>query len=420
MFKKLFVVLAASLVLLPVVLAEGALNFTSTQMEPVAEQKFAKGVLLKGFTDETGVAVEFIAMPSYHDMFMRLSAEVAAAKVTISVVGELHSGLDLMNAKGLFDDLTGITLPDRTFIKALEDYSVMAGRKVYVPWMQATYVMVVNKKAFEYLPLGLTVEDVTGASEKWTYYALLNWSKNLNEAFKGPKLGFPMGPKGLWHRFLHGYIYPAFTGYQAVAFDSLRAVKLWEYLRELRGYMHPASSTWVAMDEPLLKEEVLIAWDHTARIKTALIEKPGDFAIVPVPSGLKGRGYITVAVGLGIPVGAPEKDSAIKLIEYLTRPDIQVTVLENVGFFPTVKEAEGTIPAGPLKVLAKGVLTQSGAADSVMVMIPSLGPKGGEFTATYRDVFTKIVLEEADIGTTITEAADKIRALFEEVGVPMV
>jgi len=37
--------------------------------------------------------------------------------------------------------------------------------------------MVVNKKAFEYLPAGLTVEDITGASEKWTYYALLNWSK---------------------------------------------------------------------------------------------------------------------------------------------------------------------------------------------------------------------------------------------------
>ncbi len=419
MSKKLVVVLVASLVLMPAVLAEGALNFVSTQMTPAAEQKFAKGVLLKGFTDETGVAVEFIT-GEYHDMFVRLSAEVAAGKVTVSVFGDLHSGLDLMNAKGLFDDLAGIRLADRTFIEALEDYSVMAGRKVYVPWMQATYVMVVNKKAFEHLPLGLTVEDVTGASEKWTYYALLNWSKNLNDAFKGPKLGFPMGPKGLWHRFLHGYIYPAFTGYQAVAFDSLRAVKLWEYLRELRGYMHPASSTWAAMDEPLLKEEVLIAWDHTARIKPAIVQKPGEFAIVPVPSGLKGRGYITVAVGLAIPVATPEKDNAIKLIEYLTRPDIQVTILENVGFFPTVKEADGAIPVGPLKVLAKGVLTQSGATDSVMVMIPSLGAKGGEFTATYRDVFTKIVIEGADIEATILEAGDKIRALFKEVGVPMV
>lgn len=418
MLKRFIVVLVISMLLTSAVFAGEVLNFTSTQMVPAAEQKFAKSVLLKGFADESGVTAEFIPM-EYHELFTRLSAEIAAKKVTISVVGDLHGGLDLMNAKGLFDDLAGITLPGRTFIKALEDYAVMAGRKVYVPWMQATYVMVVNKKAFEYLPAGLTAEDVTGASEKWTYYALLNWSKNLKDAFKGPKLGFPMGPKGLWHRFLHGYIHPSFTGYQAAAFDSLRAVKIWEYLKELLPYMHPSSSVWEAMDEPLLKEEVLVAWDHTARVKSALIEKPEDFAIVPVPCGPQGRGYITVAVGLAIPVDAPQKDNAIKLIDHLTKPEVQVKILENVGFFPTVKEAEGAIPVGPLKILATGVLAQSGAADSVMVMIPSLGAKGGEFTATYRDVFTKIVVEGADIGITITEAADKLRAIFKEVGVPL-
>lgn len=419
MLKRFIVVLVISMLLTSAVFAGEVLNFVSTQMEPAAEQKFAKGVLLKGFTDETGIEAEFITMPTYHDMFIRVSAEVEAKKVTISLVCDLHSGLDLMNAKGLYDDLAGIALPNRTFIKSLEDYSVMAGRKVYVPLMQATYVMIVNKKAFEYLPAGLTAEDVTGASGKWSYDALLSWSKNLNEAFKGPKLGFPMGPGGLWHRFLHGYIYPSYTGYQAAKFDSMYALALWKYLGDLLPFVHPASSTWAAMDEPLLKEEVLIAWDHTARVKNALIEKSEDFAVVPVPRGPKGRGYITVAVGLAIPVDAPQKENAIKLIDYLTKPDIQVKILENVGFFPIVKEAEGAIPVGPLKILATGVLAQSGAADSVMVMIPSLGAKGGEFTNTYRDVFTKIVVEGADMVTTVTEAADKLRAIFEEVGVPL-
>lgn len=419
MLKRFIMVLVISMLLTSAVFAGEVLNFVSTQMEPAAEQKFAKGVLLKGFTDETGIEAEFITMPTYHDMFIRVSAEVEAKKVTISLVCDLHSGLDLMNAKGLYDDLAGIALPNRTFIKALEDYSVMAGRKVYVPLMQATYVMIVNKKAFEYLPAGLTAEDVTGASGKWSYDALLSWSKNLNEAFKGPKLGFPMGPGGLWHRFLHGYIYPSYTGYQAAKFDSMYALALWKYLGDLLPFVHPASSTWAAMDEPLLKEEVLIAWDHTARVKNALIEKSEDFAVVPVPRGPKGRGYITVAVGLAIPVDAPQKENAIKLIDYLTKPDIQVKILENVGFFPIVKEAEGAIPVGPLKILATGVLAQSGAADSVMVMIPSLGAKGGEFTNTYRDVFTKIVVEGADMVTTVTEAADKLRAIFEEVGVPL-
>jgi len=419
MFKKLFVVLVIGLLFSPAVFAGEAANFVSTQMVPAAEQKFAKGVLLKGFTNETGIPVEFVAM-EYADAVVRLSAEVAAKRVAISAIGDLHGGLDVMSAKGLFTDLAGIKLPKRTFIKSLEDHSVIAGKKVYVPWMQATYVMVVNKKAFDYLPAGLNTEDVMGATGKWTYDMLLKWAVNLNGAFKAPKLGFPIGPKGLWHRFLHGYIYPSFTGYQAKAFDSAGAVALWEYQRELLPYIHPASSTWEAMDEPLLKEEVLIAWDHTARIKPAIVQKPEAFAIVPVPSGPKGRGYITVAVGLAIPVGAPQKDNAIKLIDYLTRPDVQVKVLKNVGFFPTVKEAEGAIPAGPLKILAKGVLTQSAAADSIMVMIPSLGPRGGDFTALYRDVFTRVVIEKADIERTLKGAAAKLRAIFKEIGVPMV
>jgi multiple sugar transport system substrate-binding protein len=418
MLKRFIVVLVICMLFTSAAFAETALNFASTQMVPAAEQIFAKSVLLKGFTDESGINVEFIPM-EYPDLFTRLSAEVSAQKVTISLVGELHGGLDLMNTKALFDDLSGISLPNRTFIKALEDYSVMAGKKVYVPWMQATYVMAVNKKAFQYLPAGLKVEDVTGASEKWTYDALLNWSKNLNDALKGPKLGFPMGPKGLWHRFLHGYIYPSFTGYQAAAFDSLRAVKLWEYLKELRSYVHPSSSVWESMDEPLLKEEVLIAWDHTARVKNAVIEKPEDFTIVPSPSGSQGRGYITVAVGLAVPAGAPQKDNAIKLIDYLTSPDIQVKMLENIGFFPTIKEAGGVIPEGPLKILAAGVLAQSGSPDSVIAMIPSLGAKGGEFSAAYRDAFTKIVIEGADIDATIISIGDKLRSIFKEIGVPL-
>ncbi|MDD5015363.1 MAG: ABC transporter substrate-binding protein [Atribacterota bacterium] len=418
MIKRFMVVLIICMLLTSAVFAEEVLNFASTQMVPAAEQIFAKSVLVKGFTDESSISVEFIPMES-PDLFTRLSAEVSAQKVTISLVGELHGGIDLMNTKVLLDDLSGISLPNRTFIKALEDYSVLAGKKVYVPWMQATYVMAINKKAFQYLPAGLKVEDVTGASEKWTYDALLNWSKNLNDVFKGPKLGFPMGPKGLWHRFLHGYIYPSFTGYQAAAFDSVQAVKLWEYFKGLRPYIHPSSSVWESMDEPLLKEEVLIAWDHTARVKNAVIEKPGDFAIVPAPRGPQGRGYITVAVGLAIPVGAPQKENAVKLIDYLTSPDIQVKMLENIGFFPTIKEAEGVIPEGPLKILAAGVLAQSGSPDSVIALIPSLGAKGGEFSAAYRDAFTKIVIEGADIGTTITTAGDKLRAIFKEVGVPL-
>ncbi|MCK4819899.1 extracellular solute-binding protein, partial [bacterium] len=158
------------------VAAEGPLIFMSTQMTPAKEQAFAKSELLKGFTDETGIEVAFINV-EYFEMNTRLSAEVGAKKVTTSLVGELHGGLDVMNSAGLLKDLSGIKLPNRTFVKSLEDRSVIKGKKFYVPWLQATYIMAVDKKAFNYLPAGLTSEDVTNGTKKWTYDALLEWAK---------------------------------------------------------------------------------------------------------------------------------------------------------------------------------------------------------------------------------------------------
>ena len=244
--------------------------WASTQLNPPEEQSFVKGTLLADFKKETGNEVEFIAI-SYDQLTTRLESEEKSGKVTISLLGDLHGGLDYFASKGWLMDLSKFgTLSGRTFPKVLEDYSKLHGIKAYIPWMTATYVMVVNKKAYDYLPQGLTPDDVRKGTSKWTYDALLAWAKNLAEKTGSSKLGFPAGPKGLFVRFLHGFLYPAFTGYQAKAFNSDDAVQMWEYLKELWKYVVPQSTTYDAMADPLLKEEVWIAWDHTAESKTLL------------------------------------------------------------------------------------------------------------------------------------------------------
>ncbi|RLG29513.1 carbohydrate ABC transporter substrate-binding protein, partial [Methanosarcinales archaeon] len=261
--------------------------------------------------------------------------------------------------------------------------------------------------------------DVIYGSEKWTYDALLEWARMIQIKTGRPPIGFPMSPRGLWHRFLHGYIYPSFTGAQALKFDSVRALEMWEYLKRLYKYIHPASSTWAAMDEPLLRGEVLIAWDHTARIKNAIVEKPDDFVVVPVPAGPMGRGYIIVLVGLAIPKNAPDVDDALKLIDYMTSPEVQVKILQNVGFFPVVKEASGYIPEGALKIIAEGVINQTSTRDSLVAFIPGLGPKGGEFTDTYRVAFRRIVIENEDPVKVLEELGERLRNIFKDAKAPL-
>ncbi|MBC7094245.1 ABC transporter substrate-binding protein [Thermococcus sp.] len=399
----------------PTTTEQVTINWLSTQLNPPEERAFVQEQLLKEFKDQSGIDVNFVPI-SYSDLATRLEAEEKTGEVTIDLVADLHGGLDFFNSQGWLEDLSGKTLEGRTFISTFEKYATIDGKKVYIPWMSATYVMVVNKKAFDYLPAGLTQDDVMKGTEKWTYDALLEWAKNLKEATGQPQLGFPAGPKGLLHRFLHGYIYPSFTGYQAKNFDGPEAVQMWSYLSELWQYVNPASTTWDAMGEPLLRGEVMLAWDHTARIKNAIESNPEQFVVVPVPRGPKGRGFILVVAGLAIPKNAPNQDEAWKLIDYLTKPETQVKILENVGFFPTVQEATGAIPSGPLKVLAEGVTAQSATPDAVVAMIPNLGEKGGQFTDAYRTAFQRIVLKGEDPETVIKELGPQVKALFQEMG----
>ncbi len=389
----------------------GMVNFASTQLHPASEREFIVSKLAE-FTKETGIKVNFLPL-SYTEILSRVEAEQKTGKISIGLVADLQGGLYLLASKGFLQDLSDVKFSGRTFIPTLEKYAFADGKEIFIPWLQATYVMVVNKKAFNYLPAGLSKDDVINGTEKWTYEKLYEWAKKIYEETGQPSLGFPMGPKGLWHRFLHGYIYPSFTGAQAIKFDSVRAVEMWNYLKKLFKYIHPASSTWDQMSEPLLRGEVLIAWDHTARIKDAIVQKPDDFVVVPVPAGPMGRGYIIVLAGLAVPNGANTEES-LKLADFLTSPSVQVEILKKVGFFPVVKEAIGVIPEGALKVLAKGVVNQSSTKDSVVAFIPNLGPKGGEFTETYRLAFRRIVMNGEDPEKVVKELGEKIRKMFKE------
>lgn len=390
--------------------------WASTQLVPAEEQKFVKDELLPGFVEETGIEVEFVGI-SYGDLTIRMQSEQESGEVTISLIADLHGGLDLFASNGWLEDLSKFgALEGREFPQVLEDYSSLYGIKAYVPWLTATYVFVVNKEAFNYLPPGLTMEDVMTGSDKWTYEALLEWARNIEAATGSKPLGFPAGPKGLFHRFLHGYVYPSFTGAQVKNFDSPEAIEMWNYLEELWQYVNPQSTVYDAMASPLLKGEVLIAWDHTARIKDAIIERPEDFVVVPAPAGPKGRGYILVIVGLAIPKNAPNQDAAWQLIEYLTRPEIQRLILERVGFFPAVTGVAEELPAGPLKVLAQGVGNQLATPDSLVALIPSLGAKGGEFSTTYREAFKAIVLEGKNPEDVLPDLKQYLLGLFQEAG----
>ena len=384
--------------------------FLSTQLRPVEEATKVRQVILKGLPGPITFTVE---EPSPFQT--RMDAETLAGKRTISVVGALHGELSpLLDTKGLApaDDLVA-----KAKERGVPDAMMALGKlgtdkQMYIPWMQATYIMAAKKEALQYLPAGVDVNALT-------YAQLKDWAKNIQEKTGKRALGFPAGPKGLMARFFQGYLYPSYTGGVVASFKGPEAEAMWGAFKDLWAYVNPNSANYDFMQEPLMAGEVMIAFDHVARLKDALVEKPGDYVTFPAPSAAKGRGFMPVVAGLGIAPNAPNRTGAVALIDHLLKPETQVLMAKELGFFPVVKaDLPADLPGG-IKLLVEGVAKTQVAKDALVSLLPiGLGAKGGEFNKVYMDTFEAIVLRGAPIRATLDANAATLQSIMNDTKAP--
>lgn len=383
---------------------EGSLGFLSSQFSPIEERQRFETIL-----KNAGVDAAF--NPVTNSVFAStLTTQVDAGSVDISIAGGLHGDLAPLAAK--LTDLDDLLTGDLAAAGYSPDILTLAkaggSTTKYIPWMQATYVLAVNKKALEWLPSGADVN-------KLTYEQFLDWAVAARQANGKPVFGLPAGPKGLSHRFFQGYLLPSFTGGQITTFRSADAVTAWQYMRDLWANMNPASTNYEYMQEPLARGEVLVAWDHVARLVDAPKEKPDEWVMVPAPTGPKGLGYMLVVAGLSIPNGAPDAEGARKAIAALSKPEVQAEVLRQNAFFPVVA---GELPADlppAIKLEADAVKAQQSSPDALISVPPvGVGERDGEVSAAFGNAFREICLDGKDIAATLDARGEDLNAILSE------
>jgi multiple sugar transport system substrate-binding protein len=392
----------------PAATGGGSLIFFSNQFKPVEEQGKMQDIILK----DAPVKAEYIPEDPgpFND---RMNAEQKASKVTVSLIGSLHGDLEPFSKAGYLEDLTPLVqkLGDRGFAPAFMELAHLGqkDKTLYVPWMQATYVLAINKKALPYLPQGADINALT-------YAQLKDWGAALQKAQNKRLLGFPAGPKGLLHRFFQGYLYPSYTGSSGVAgFKTPEAATMWTEFKDMWQYVNPQSTNYEFMQEPLASEEVWVAWDHVARLINVAKDKPNDFVLVPAPAGPKGRGFMPVLAGLAIPKGAPNRAGAEQLIDYLTQPQQQANTAANLAFFPVTNAPVPTEVNPGIKLESDAVQKQAGAKDALVSLLPvGLGAKGGDFNTVYLDTFQRIVLKNETVQTTLEAQAKTLQGIIDE------
>lgn len=392
---------------------DGDIVFLSSQLTPIEEAEKMRNSILANF-DGT---VEFV--PEDPGPFAdRIAAEAQSGEGSVSLIGGLHGDFAGFVEQDLLEDLSDLVdeLADRGLIEDYVDLARFGGDSVYyIPWMQASYIMCAHRDALEYLPEEITEETL---ATDLRYEHLLQWAQNLNENI-GPVFGLPAGEDGLLHRFFQGYTYPSFTGGLNTTFMSDSAVTMWEWFREAWGVTNPQALTYNNMDVPLQSGEVMVAWDHTARLINALRETPDDFVTFPAPRGPEGLGHMPALAGLAIPKTAPNMDGARALIDYLTQPETQLTTLREVAFFPAVEvEMPDDLEAG-IQMEADAIAATTQDEFAITSLLPvGLGEQNGAYNKVFRDTFTAIAVDGADIPSTLEEQAQNLQAVLDTAGAP--
>jgi len=388
----------------------GSITLMSNQFSPVEEKQHFEKILKDKVTAEK-VAFNQVDTGIFAST---LQSQVDAGKVQISVVGALHGDLAPHAARLTdLDDVLG-SLGDRGFSTELTELAKLGGGTTkYVPWMQASYVLAVNKKALQWLPSGADVQ-------KLTYDQLLEWMTAARQGNGNkPVFGIPAGVKGLYHRFFQGFLLPSFSGGQITTFRSPEAVTAWQYMKQLWAQTATASTNFDNMQEPLQRGEVLVGFDHVARLVGAPADKPDDWLMVPAPSGPKGLGYMLVLAGLGIPKGAPQIDKAKDAIKTLTTAGVQIEVLRQNAFFPVTNAAvPGDLPAAI--ALANGAINaQRGAPNAILSLPPvALGTRDGEVAQLFKNCFKEICLDGKPVKQVLDAQATQLNAIMDELKVP--
>jgi multiple sugar transport system substrate-binding protein len=391
----------------------GNITFFSTQLNTVTESEAFRSTLLQGFSGK----VDAVFAGSDAVFLNRINAERQAGRGTVDVLGALHGTYTTLEDRNQLLDLSDVVRPFLRGKNAMNPEHLTLGklgtnRQLYIPWMQATYVMVANKRAIQYLPRG-------ARATKLTYGQLNQWAKNIERGVGQARLGFPAGANGLIHRFFQGYLVPSFSGGVVTTYRTPGAANGWNYMRSLWESVHPQALAYEFMQDPLLSGEVLVAWEHVARLTTALKARPDDFVVFPSPTGPKGLAYMPVLAGLAIPRNAPNIAGAKALIRHLLSLSVQARTLSAVGFFPVVGGRLSKRVSAGLRLESNAVKLQQRAPKALPALLPiGLGAEGGNFNRVFRDTFTRIVVRKESTTTVLAEEAAALQAIMDKTGAP--
>lgn len=385
-----FGIVSVVMLSLTAIAGENTVVLSSRLWSQPAEQDFILNQILTPFEEANNCQVIFQLVENNWELLSQTTEQIEAGHVTTDVVLVYVDGMREWVENGYVMDLTEYTKAwkIRTFPQSLAKLTSFDDRQYFLPIGADVYLFIVNKKALPYAPKGINVQTLT-------WEQVVEWANAIAQGEGEGKFAVTAAPKKMLIYQYGGIILSYGGGFPII--NSPEALQAWELLVKMQHAHTPNVLTYTSVVDTMKREEAWLAFAHCARVGDIYRSNPDQFIVSRAPKGSAGMGSIMGTSGFAVLNDAPHKELALKLVEYMTRPDIQVTIAKGTGgFIPPVEEAlpllsnsiEDEIIYKALQVMDQGVLA---------FIPPTFGETWGSVKALYDKAFRKLVLEDGAV-----------------------
>ncbi len=293
------------------------------------EKEYLIDTFFKKFEEENNVKVEvdFIAQA---DSIKKIQTEQETGNIISDILYVDTANMAPYVNGGWVQDISGIVQDTGITVTNMFDASTNNGdQRFFVPMSFDVYITIANKKALQYLPEGLTEEDVVKGIT-WEQYA--KWAIAIAA---GEGAGKAMLPANLDKSQL---LYPlggmslAYGGdFPEVASEGFqKAMGIVAEMAQGNAF-YSEQAQYTAPTDPLNSGEVWLTFAHMAPVGTAYNAAPNEYIIGAAPKGSNGAGSTSGAWCYGIQKGAKNQELAEKFIRYVTTPQVNYDFCSNYG-----------------------------------------------------------------------------------------
>jgi multiple sugar transport system substrate-binding protein len=388
----------------------------SEMFAPPAEQIFFINEILKPFEAETGITVTFQIVKG-EDMRDRITVQQETGHVTTDVILAFNGRFSWYTDPGyvvsLDDAVSGWDA--RTILPAFDGNAVVGGSRYFVPVSADVYLTIANNKALDYLPAGASMDTLT-------YEQYADWAVAVAEGEGEGKVCITGIPQKMWiYQFgtsalayglnPAGMGEPAFPNINSSAAAS--AWGEWAKIGAADGFM-PTILNVDNCTDFLMREEAWLSVTHNARVGQVYASNETQFTVGPAPLGPSGVGTIAGAHGLGVVKGSANLEAAALLMEYMTRPEIQVKINKGAGgFVPVVAEALAFLGDDPTDEIIRKALIVLELGNTSFLPVADF-EDWGAVKKVFDDIFTDMILDgdgtvDQDMLDAAQERIDAIR-----------